>query len=118
MTVKEKIFELNADFQKAYYDKDLGFFDRTIPEKLKAIKEFITLVIDEQHSLWLTIQEHLEFIDYELENCKTIAKMSKPLNRVKDNFIIASKRNVSTSLWGFEASLWRYNEKLLNQTLS
>ena len=51
MTVREKIFNINADFQKSYYDVDLGFFNRVIPEKLKAIKEFMYYVIDEQHQL-------------------------------------------------------------------
>lgn len=117
MTVKEKIFHLNSDFQKSYYDEDAGFFNWTMPEKLKTIKEFMHSVINEQHPLRNTIQKHIELLDYELKQFDIIANKVNSDYATKDNYINAAKQNISQSLWRFHDDIWRFDGRILEQVL-
>lgn len=117
MTLKEKIFTINADFQKSYYDIDSGFFNLTIPEKLKTIKEFMYSVIDEQHSLRNSIKKHIELIDYEIKEFKDVANKPNADFATKDNYINAAKKNISQALWRFHDDIWRFDGRILEQIL-
>ncbi len=117
MTIKEKIFLLNADFQKSYYDSDLGFFNRLMPEKLIAIKEFMYSIISEQHPLRRSIEKHVELIDYELKEFKNISQKPNADNAIKDNYLNAAKQNISQSLWRFHDDILRFESRMLEQVL-
>ena len=117
MTIKEKIFLLNADFQKSYYDNNLGFFNSLMPEKLITIKEFMYSVINEQHPLRHSIEKHVELIDYELNEFRSISKKPYVDYAIKDNYLNAAKQNISQSLWRFHDDIWSFESKILEQVL-
>ena len=115
MTIKQKIFNINADFQKSYYDTDFGFFNRTIPHKLNAIKTFIYSIIDEQHPLRYSIEKHLELINYELEQFKVISNKPNADCATIDNYINAAKQNISQALWRFHDDICRIDGRILER---
>jgi len=117
MTVKEKIASLNAAFQKAYYDKDFGFFNYTIPSMLNEIKSFISEIITDNHPLRLKIDEHIKIIDYELKEMDDISKRVTEHNATKDNYLNSAKRNISQALWRFHDDIWRFDSKILEQVI-
>lgn len=115
MTVKEKIFSINADFQKLYYDTSIDFFNSIIPIKLIIIREFINSVINEQHPLRSSVLKHIESIDYELKEMKEIAQNIKANFATKDNYVNSAKRNISQVLWRFHDDIWRFDANILSQ---
>ena len=117
MTVKEKILNLNTDFQKSYYDIDLGFFNRTMPEKLTTIKDFMLTVINDQHPLSHTIEKHVDIIDYEIKEFKDIANKATTDYATKDNYLNAAKQNISQALWRFHDDISRSDSRMLEQIL-
>jgi len=117
MTVYDRIIQLNAEFQKLYYDNNLGFFKIIVPEKLLEIKVFIFSVINDQHPLSKNIQEISEWIDKEMRELKEVEKAANPSFRLKDHFLNTAKRNVSELSWKFLNVLSNYDKKILNQVL-
>jgi hypothetical protein len=106
-----------ADFQKSYYDIDLGFFNRTIPEKLETIKSFMYSIIQEQHPLRNSIKKNIEWIDYELKEFKDISNKPNADYAIKDNYINSAKRNISQALWRFHDDILRFDSRMLEQPL-
>jgi hypothetical protein len=118
MTVLEKIRALNTAFQKSYYDEDLGFFSHVAPGMLQEMGNLICSIIPQEHDLRLTINPHLELVDYEIANMKEVSTKNITNESVKDNYLISAKRNASQACWRFRDALWRYNAKILEQVVA
>lgn len=117
MTVSDKIFELNKQFQKSYYDTDAGFFSYTVTEMIEEIKTFLTTIIDEQHPLRYSVNKHLEVLDQQISDMKNLADNRDANNWVKDKWLNGCKINVSNVCWGFRHECLNFNENILNQVI-
>ena len=117
MTVKDKIFKLNKQFQISYYDTRHDFFSYVAPDMINQIKTFLTTTINEQHPLRNRVSNHIELLDEQLEDLKEISENKSANEWVKDKFLNGVKRNVTEVLWGFRHQIWNFDENILNQVI-
>lgn len=117
MTVKEKIFKLNKQFQISYYDERSDFFSYKAPDMITELKNFLTTTSIEHHSLINSVTKHIELLDIQLEDLEALAKNVSAKEWVKDKWLNGFKINVSNICWGFDQECRNFDENILNQVI-
>lgn len=117
MTVKEKIKELNSDFQKCYWDKRHDFFSYMAPEMIEAIKTFMISIVPEGHELSYTINPIIGILNDQAAYSKEGNKDTLQYFKTKDHHLNFIKGNVSEACWRFNHALWNFNERMLNEVI-
>lgn len=117
MTVKDKIFELNKQFQISYYDTRADFFSYVAPDMINQIKAFLKTTINEQHPLRNSLSKHIKLLDEQIEDLKALSENTSANEWVKDKWLNGFKRNVTEVLWGFRHECWNFDENILNQVI-
>jgi hypothetical protein len=115
MTIREKIITLNRNFQKSHYADDLNYFGSVGQEYMLDILRLVDQTIPVDHSLRLRINPALTLISDEVEQFEKIANKKEANERVKDNYLIKAKQNVSLACWDIIHAIWNYDERILNQ---
>jgi len=117
MTIREKIFELNRQFQISYYDIRIDFFSYVAPSMFNEMKDFINSIIPKGHPLEFAKEKHIELIDHELKEMNAISEKINANYATKDNYLNAAKQNISQALWRVHDDIWRFDERILQQTI-
>jgi hypothetical protein len=112
MKVKERIRELNTEFQKSYYDTDAGYFTQVVPQMLEEMEAFMTMTIANR-SLGTTMDECFHILNNVKEDMQRIAEHPNPSYATKDNWLNGAKQNVSQALWRFHDHLYGYDARML-----
>jgi hypothetical protein len=115
VTIEQKVSQLNDEFQKAYYDTDLGCFRFVIPQMLTEMKTVIVQFNERHPVLRDNFTDSLRILPFQEEDIQHFLEIPNPSDAVKDNYLIAMKRNVSQALWRFHDNVYRHDARLLHE---
>ena len=118
LTVGEALYNINASIQKMYYDIDSAFFTRILPTTMKQVIDLMHEVTKDYPELKLNVEKQTEMIQYEIDSIAKLVKDGLNGYDVKDNYLNATKNNVSHSIWGFYSCLKHHSAMILEQYIN
>ena len=119
MNNREKLFGLNAEFQKLYYDKEFAFFHGTLRDKVNEFISFISsLNPSKQHDSFAVVQNHIGSLQTELLMLED-QKLDYPSgNESKKDFLLLDmKRKISQATWQIFSALAIRDSDVLDKVI-